>query len=79
MTKTEKLARTLNDDFRDHLSDVMREKFDIEVESSFDFLGSMRLITTRVDGKEFTPEQDSWLEAWSEGYGKAMEIVRTGR
>lgn len=78
MTKLEKMARKLNDDFRDILIAEMREKFGIEVENYFDILGSMRLITTRVDEKAFTPKQLAHLRAFSDGYGKAMDIVRRG-
>lgn len=76
MRKLEEMARTLNDDFRDHLADAMRDKFNgLEVETQANIWG-MCLVTTRVDGKDFTPEQHAWMEAWSEGYGKALSLVR---
>ena len=74
-TKLDRMRRTLNDEFRDHLAAAMREKFAVEVETYFDLLGSMRMVTTRADGEPFTPEQHAWLGAWSEGYGCAMEQV----
>ena len=76
MTKIEKLARKLNDDFRDILVVEMREACGVEVENYFDILGSMRLVTVRVDGEDFTPEQHAHLKAFSDGYVKAMDLVR---
>jgi hypothetical protein len=76
MRKLQEMASTLNEEFRDHLADAMREKFDgLEVETTANIF-AMRLVTRRVDGEDFTPEQIAWLEAWSEGYGKALDRVR---
>ena len=52
----------------------MRAKFDIEVENNFNIM-VMALVTTRVDGVDFTPEQHAWIGAYSQGYGDAMQIV----
>lgn len=75
MTKLQRCRNKLNDEFRDAIIDVMRKEFGIEVENMFDFFGSGRLITTRVDGEDFTPEQHQFLRAFSEGYGQAMSKV----
>jgi len=76
MRKLQQMARTLNDEFRNHLAAAMAEKFDgLEVQTTYAFLAD-RLVTTRVDGEDFTPEQMAWMEAWSEGYGKALGLVR---
>ena len=76
MTKLEKMARRLNDDFREILVEEMREACGIEVENYFDIFGAMRLVTTRTDGEDFTPEQLAHLKAFSDGYCKAMDLVR---
>jgi hypothetical protein len=74
--KLQEMASTLNDDFRDHLAEAMRGKFDgLEVETTANIF-AMRLVTRRVDGEDFTPEQHAWLAAWSDGYGKALSVVR---
>jgi hypothetical protein len=71
------MARTLNDGFRDHLAEAMAEKFDgLEVETSANIF-SMSLVTRRKDGEDFTHEQYMWMQAWSEGYGKALSLVRS--
>jgi hypothetical protein len=73
-TKLEKMAEKLNEDFREKIIETMREKFGIEVENNFSIF-DMKLYTTRVDGEDFTPEQDAYLEAYSNGFGQAMSIV----
>ena len=74
MKKIEKINKLLNEQFRDDLISAMLKKFNIVVENEFNFF-SMRLITTRSDGEPLTPEQHSWLEAYSEGYSAAMGVV----
>lgn len=69
------MATKLNDEFADKLSSVVRENFGIEIDSRFNIF-SMALVTTRLDGEDFTPEQYAFIAAFSDGYGVAMEIVR---
>lgn len=76
MRKIEKVAQLLNDDFRDHLRARMLDKFGITVKTEYAFLAD-RLITTREYGADFTPEELTYLEAWSDGYGKALDLVRS--
>jgi hypothetical protein len=76
-TKLQKMAVKLNEDFRTKIVEVMKEKFDIEVENNFN-LWHMRLHTTRVDGIAFTPEQFQYLKGYSDGFGDAMDIVKSG-
>jgi len=78
-TKLEKVATRLNADMRDKLTEAVREKFEIEVEHYFDIWGSMRLVTTRVDEEPFTAEQHAFIEAYSMGFGDALQIVRESR
>lgn len=74
-TKLEKMARTLNDDFREKLAEAVKEKFGIEVKTESNIF-DMRLITSRVDGEQFTTEQHEWIGAFSEGYRVALSMVR---
>ena len=76
-TKLQKMADKLNEDFRTKIVEAMKEKFGIEVENEFSIF-DMRLHTTRVDGEDFTAEQHAYLEAFSTGFGEAMNLVRAG-
>ena len=76
MKKIERLARSLNDSFRDHLAAEMKGRYGVDVETFYDFFGSGSLVTKRSDGEDFTPEQHAWLAAWSEGYGCVLDLVR---
>jgi hypothetical protein len=76
-TKLQKMANQLNEEFSGELKEAMREKFSIEIESEFNIF-SMRLVTTRVDGNDFTEDENRFIEAFSDGYGRAMRIVRHG-
>lgn len=73
MRKLEKMAETLNNDFKHQLAEAMREKYEgMEVSTHFDFLGSGQYVSVREDGEDFTPEQHAFLAGFSEGYGKAL-------
>lgn len=76
-TKLEKMANKLNSDFREEIIKEMKIKFNIEVKNNFNIF-DMKLHTTRVDGEDFTPEQYNYLQAYSNGFSKAMCIVKTG-
>lgn len=73
-TKLQKMAVKLNEDFRDELTKIMKEKYSIDVQHEFNII-SMRLHTNRIDGQDFTVEQIVFVEAFSEGFAKAMSIV----
>ncbi len=75
-TKLGRMAIELNEDFREKLASAMLEKFEIEVTSFFALLGTGRLVTSRMDEEDFTPEELAWLAAYSDGYGEAMTMVR---
>ena len=74
-TKLEKCARHVNDSFSDELGEKFNAKFGRELETRFNIL-SMQLVSSPADGQPFTPEQKAWVEAWSDGYGIALDIVR---
>jgi hypothetical protein len=75
-TKLEKCANTLNDAFSTKLPAAFLAKFGLELETGFN-LFSMSLISRRIDGQDFTPEQHAFVSAYSDGYGDALELVRT--
>ncbi len=79
-TKIEKLYKTVNDAFRDKLNAAFKEKFGFEIETSFDLVGSMRLVSRRADGRKLTKQQYLWLASYSDGYADAMgQLMEIGR
>ena len=76
MRKLERMANELNERFREDVVEVMAEEFNgLEVHSYWNIM-AMRLVTERIDGKEFTRKQHDFLRAYSEGYSRAMDRVR---
>lgn len=76
MRKLDKLALAMNDDFRDYLSKAFAERWpSVDIKHEWSFFAD-RLVTTRVDGEDFTPEQHAFIAAWSDGYGCALRVVR---
>lgn len=73
-TKRKQLATKLNEHFREAIKTAMWVKFDLDTENDYNII-SMRLVTTRADGKPFTKTQYEWLGAFSEGYAEAMGFV----
>mgnify|MGYP001598132268 CR=1 FL=1 len=77
MTKLERMHNRLNDDFPKVLAKAFWDKFDTPIETTFDIFGTMRMISRRMDGEEFTPDQFAWIEYYSQGYSDAMRMVKT--
>lgn len=75
MRKLDKIARELNDEYRNDLKDILMEKFEIEIETGFNFL-SGTIYSKRIDGQDFTKEQMDFIKAYEEGYLAAMIRVR---
>ena len=75
MTKIEKLAKKLNEDFRDILAAEFAEEFDVELESWWNIVKN-RMISSRKDGKAFTRKQLDYIQAFESGFTRAMTIVR---
>ncbi|VEA73384.1 Uncharacterised protein [Serratia rubidaea] len=73
-TKIEKCYRKINDAFSRKLGDDFRAKFQREIETRFSIF-SMSLVSSPTDGKDFTPEQHAWVDAYSSGYLAAMRQV----
>jgi hypothetical protein len=75
VTKLEKMARELNDNFSEKMNAAFLEKFGVALNTSFSLM-SMSLVSSREDGQDMTPEQRSFAEGYSEGYATAMGMVR---
>lgn len=77
MTIKEKIARHLSEVFLERLAAAFRARWGVEVETNLDIFGSMRHVTTRVDGKDFTPEQHAWIATYIQGWEQCeREAVR---
>lgn len=76
-TKLEKLARSLNDEYREKLKAAVKEKYGIEITTSMAgfFSDNPRLVSHRDDGKDFTREQADYVLAFEAGYVAAMNQV----
>lgn len=68
MTAKEKIARHLGEVRNDRLAPAFLERWGVEIETDFDLLGSMRYVTTRVDGEVFPLEQHEWIAAFMTGW-----------
>jgi hypothetical protein len=76
---SERVWRRLNDAFADRLRDAMDNEFGIEVETTFDLLGSMQHVTFRTDGKDFEPKERAFMAAFETGYLAAMALAKGER
>lgn len=74
MNKLDRMARELNDEFRSDLKRKMKEEFDIEIMSEWNW-GIDRLVSTRVDGKDFTVKEIEYMKAYQDGYADAKHRV----
>lgn len=75
MTKLEKMARQLNDNYTAALRGSFEKRFNVELETSYNFI-SGSYTTTRLDGVDFTLEQHNWIAAFEAGYLGAMVQVQ---
>lgn len=75
MTKLEVCERRVNDRFSAKLALAFKAKFSRDLTTRLD-LGLLQLVSAPADDKPFTPEQKAWVEAYSDGYGEALTIVR---
>jgi hypothetical protein len=75
-TKLEKMARELNDRFRGELDFAFLSRFGVVLVTEWNFI-SFNLVSGREDGEDMTTEQRSFVTGYSEGYSKAMGMVRS--
>lgn len=73
-TKIGKCHRKINDAFPETLDAAFLAKFQRECETMFSIF-SMTMVSSPKDGGNFTPEQHQWIEAFSDGYATAMNMV----
>lgn len=74
MSKLNNMRRELENEFQRALHAAFTAKFGMEIKTEFN-LFSMQTISTRVDGQDFTPDEHAYIQGWSEGYGKAVNLV----
>lgn len=71
MNAQQKVVRKINDGFSEALSERFVGAFSVKVETAWSIF-EMRSVTTREDGKQFTPEQHAWIGAFESGYLAAI-------
>lgn len=74
-TKIEKLQKKLNEEFRNILAGEMLNRYKVRIETNWSFL-SNEIISTRIDGEDFTVEQINFMKFFELGYVAAMGMVR---
>jgi hypothetical protein len=75
MTKAEKIAKKLRDEYREAFDAAFLTKFGLVVTTGYNIF-AMALVTEREDGRRLTKSQREWSKAYSDGYNTAMEMVR---
>ena len=73
-TKLDKMRRELENEFRDALHAAFYEKYKAHLSTQFNIF-TMQLVSEREDRQDFTPEQHAFITGWSDGYGKAVNMV----
>ena len=74
MTKLERAARDAKGAFGHQMRQAFQRKFGREIESEYNII-AMAMVTRPKDGKKFTKEQHSWMEAYEEGFYKSLELM----
>ncbi len=75
LTKLAKMAKQLNEQFREILPAAFEKKFNRKVTTSWN-LFEMSLVTRAEDEQDFTPEQLAFIQTFSDGYEAAMVQVK---
>lgn len=73
-TKLDKMRRELESEFRDALHAAFYEKYKANLSTQFNIF-TMQLVSEREDCQDFTQEQHAFIAGWSDGYGKAVNMV----
>jgi len=74
MSKLSNMRREMQDAFRDALHAAFAAKFSVEITTEFNIF-SMETISKRADGQDFTIDEHAYIQGWSDGYGKAINLV----
>ncbi len=75
MSKLDKMRKELENSFTAELHAAFEAKFGLKIDTTFDLLGSFQMVTRLASGNQFTPEQHAFIQGWSEGFGKAINMV----
>lgn len=62
-----KVDNAIDSAFREKLKAAVSSKFGIEIETHYDVF-AMRLVSRRVDGKDFSNSELDYVEAFESGY-----------
>lgn len=73
-TKLEKMFCEMQESYRESFTSAFMERYNTPLETNFNIF-NMALVSVRADGVDFTPEQHAFVTGYSEGYGKAVNIV----
>ena len=73
-TKLGKMYTQLNDNFYTELPKFFFKKFNVEIETRYNFIYD-NVSSHTLDGSPFTPEQILFIQAFEDGYTSAMEQV----
>ena len=74
MTKLTNMRRELEKEFQTALHEAFMKKFSVQIETSFSIF-TMETVSKRVDGQDFTIDEHAFIQGWSDGYGKAVNMV----
>jgi hypothetical protein len=75
MKMAEKIKKKVKGDFANSMDADFKKEFGVVLDTSFDFLGSWKLTSERVDGRKLTIKQKAWIKAYSAGYNTASEAI----
>lgn len=75
MSKLDKMRKELENSFTAELHAAFEAKFGEKIETTFDLLGSFQMVTRLASGEQFTMDQHAFIQGWSEGFGKAINMI----
>lgn len=75
MSKLDKMRKELENSFKQELHEAFFAKFGLKIVTIFDLLGSFQMVTRLESGEQFTLDQHAFIQGWSEGYGKAINML----
>ena len=74
--KIKRMRKKLNDSFGDKLHAALAEEWPtLQVETYFDLMGTMKMVTRPVSAKKFTKQQFDYIKAFEAGYFAAKDQV----
>lgn len=68
------IEKRLNDEFGELLNAAFKKKFRRNLTTRWSLM-TATLISEPSNDKPFTPQQKAWVEAFSEGYSTARDLV----